>query len=75
MCLTGAYQWRLVGPPYHNIGAPNSGGRGFQAVTSPPNQNLKKHTHTHTDFVGIMISKVLHDLCFCLNQLLKLGDD
>jgi hypothetical protein len=37
---------------------------------TPQNRNLE-----NTDFVDIMISKVLHDLPFSQNQPLKLADD
>jgi hypothetical protein len=50
---------------------PREGGRGAAgAAAPPPNPNLKD-----TDFVDIMMSKVLRDFPFSRNQPLKSADD
>jgi hypothetical protein len=46
---------------------------GCRAATLP--QKPPKPKFKTTDFVDIMISKVLHDLPFSRNQLLKSADD
>jgi hypothetical protein len=51
-------------------GAPKGGAAGLQPPPqTPKNQNLK-----NTDFVDIMIPKVLRDLPFSWNQPLKSTD-
>jgi hypothetical protein len=55
-----------------NRGALKAGGggsAGLQTTTNTPNRNLKK-----TDFVDIVISKVLCDLPFSRNEPLKSTD-
>jgi hypothetical protein len=49
---------------------PKEGATGLQPPQSHQNQNLK-----NTDFVDIMISKVLRDLSFSKNQPLISADD
>jgi hypothetical protein len=46
------------------------GGAGGLQPPKPPKTEIK-----NTDFVGIMISKVLRDFAFSRNQPLKLADD
>jgi hypothetical protein len=52
------------------LGHPRVGG-GLPGFSAPAKVKFKKNT----DFVDMMISKVLRDLCFSLKQLLKLDDD
>jgi hypothetical protein len=52
-------------------GAPKGGGGGLPVCSHPPHQAPQNRNLKNTDFVNIMISKVLRDLLFSRNQPLK----
>jgi hypothetical protein len=60
-------------PPTPPAGPPGGGG-GLQP-DSPPTPSPKNRNLKNTDFVDIMISKVLRDFSFSRNQPLKSADD
>jgi hypothetical protein len=58
---------------YKTIGAPKGDAAGLHLP--PPPQTLRNRNLKNTDFVYIMISKVLRDFPFSRNQPLKSADD
>ena len=46
-------------------------GEGEAGLQPPPPSKIKTNTH----FVDMMISKVLHNLCFSLNKEVESADD
>jgi hypothetical protein len=55
--------------------APGGGGGSCQAAGPPPSQNPQNQNLKTTDFVGIMISKVLCDFLVSWGQPLQSADD
>jgi hypothetical protein len=49
-----------------SMGPPKKGAAGLQPASPTPKQHLGK-----TNFIDMLISEILHDLCFSLNQLMS----